>query len=73
MVLMMDKKEEESSSTDYDSDNVRNMVITNTKVVKIYGPSRDFLVTEKRTFYKKMTMLEVKVISILKLSLFRLE
>ena len=25
---MMDKKEEESSSTDYDSDNVRNMVIT---------------------------------------------
>lgn len=70
---MMDKKEEESSSTDYDSDNVRNMVITNTKVVKIYGPSRDFLVTEKRTFYKKMTMLEVKVISILKLSLFRLE
>ena len=26
MVLMMDKKEEESSSTDYDSDNVRNVV-----------------------------------------------
>lgn len=73
MVLMMDKKEEESSSTDYDSDNVRNMVITNMKVVKIYGPSRDFLVTEKRAFYKKMTMLKVKVISILKLSLFRLE
>ena len=28
MVLMMDKKEEESSSTDYDSDNVRNMVMS---------------------------------------------
>ena len=53
MVLMMDKKEEESSSTDYDSDNVRNMVITNTKVVKIYGPCMDFLVTEKRVFIKK--------------------
>ena len=73
MVLMMDKKEEESSSTDYDSDNVRNMVITNTKVVKINGPSIYFLVTEKRSFYKKMTMLKVKVISILKLSPFRLE
>ena len=53
MVLMMDKKEEESSSTDYDSDNVRNMVITKTKVVKSYGPSMHFLVTEKRAFYKK--------------------
>ena len=28
MVLMMDKKEEDSSSTDYDSDNVRHMVIS---------------------------------------------
>ena len=44
MVLMMDKKEEESSSTDYDSDNVRNMVITN--FVKIYGFWMDFLVKE---------------------------
>ena len=52
MVLMMDKKEEESSSTDYDSDNVRNMVITNTKIMKVYGPSMDFLVTEKRFFIK---------------------
>ena len=39
---MMDKKEEESSSTDYDSDNVRNMVIKN--YVKIYGLHVDFLV-----------------------------
>ena len=31
MVLMMDKKEEDSSSTDYDSDNVRNMVTSNSK------------------------------------------
>ena len=42
MVLMMDKKEEESSSTDYDSDNVRNMVIKN--YVEIYGLRVDFLV-----------------------------
>ena len=74
MVLMMDKKEEESSSTDYDSDNVRNMVITN--FVKIYGFWMDFLVKEWRVFSHKkikMTMLKVKVISILKLSPFRLE
>ena len=51
MVLMMDKKEEDSSSTDYDSDNVRNMVTSNSKR-KIHGLYMGFPAQEQLVFYK---------------------
>ena len=76
MVLMMDKKEEDSSSTDYDSDNVRHVVISlrfseNLWSFPWYSDER--LISLSLGEISKMTIPKVKVISIPKLSLFHLE
>ena len=76
MVLMMDKKEEDSSSTDYDSDNVRHVVIS----LRFSESLRSFpwyfderLMSLSLGEISKMTIPKVKVISIPKSSLFHLE